>query len=100
MSPERFVELTARRGESRVGCSGKNRRAMATSDRCFDLVREMKQAIYNHRQRLVESAKVRIVKPAARLFELVLFQPMLRSRRLCGLQPLSRQSAVRVSRLP
>jgi hypothetical protein len=33
----------------------------------FDLVREMKDA-YNHRLRLVESAKQRGIKPTARLF--------------------------------
>jgi len=40
---------------------------MATSARYFDLVREMKDA-YNHRLRLVESAKQRGIKPTARLF--------------------------------
>ena len=40
---------------------------MATSVRYFDLVREMKDA-YNHRLRLVESAKQRGIKPTARLF--------------------------------
>src|SRR5713226_1797116 len=40
---------------------------MATSARYFDLVREMKNA-YNHRLRLVESAKQRGIKPTARLF--------------------------------
>jgi|GEM_PF-1174277 len=35
--------------------------------RYFDLVREMKSA-YNHRLRLVESARDRGIKPAARLF--------------------------------
>ena len=40
---------------------------MATSARYFDLVREMKDA-YNHRLRLVESAKRRGIKPTARLF--------------------------------
>jgi hypothetical protein len=40
---------------------------MATSVRYFDLLREMKNA-YNHRLRLVESAKQRGIKPTARLF--------------------------------
>jgi transposase len=40
---------------------------MATSARYFDLVREMKDA-YNHRLRLVESAKRIGIKPTARLF--------------------------------
>src|SRR5258707_8783707 len=40
---------------------------MATSACYFDLVREMKDA-YNHRLRLVESAKQRGIKPTARLF--------------------------------
>jgi transposase len=40
---------------------------MATSARYFDLVREMKNA-YNHRLRLVESARQRGIKPTARLF--------------------------------
>src|SRR5438552_3688314 len=40
---------------------------MATSVGYFDLVREMKNA-YNHRLRLVESAKQRGIKPTARLF--------------------------------
>jgi hypothetical protein len=40
---------------------------MATSARYFDLVREMRDA-YNHRLRLVESAKQRGIKPTARLF--------------------------------
>src|SRR5207245_9191719 len=40
---------------------------MATFARYFDLVREMKHA-YNHRLRLVESAKQRGIKPTARLF--------------------------------
>jgi transposase-like protein len=40
---------------------------MATPARYFDLVREMKDA-YNHRLRLVESAKQRGGKPTARLF--------------------------------
>ena len=34
----------------------------------FDLVREMKESIYNHRLRLVESAQQRGIKPTARLF--------------------------------
>jgi transposase len=41
---------------------------MVTAARYFDLVREMKQNIYNHRLRLVESAKQRGIKPTARLF--------------------------------
>src|SRR6266852_4592939 len=40
---------------------------MAASARYFDLVREMKNA-YNHRLRLVESARQRGIKPTARLF--------------------------------
>src|SRR5208337_1544561 len=40
---------------------------MATPARYFDLVREMKDA-YNHRLRLVESAKRIGIKPTARLF--------------------------------
>src|SRR6266566_3583379 len=40
---------------------------MATSVGYFDLVREMKDA-YNHRLRLVESARQRGIKPTARLF--------------------------------
>ena len=39
-----------------------------TAARYFDLVREMKESIYNHRLRLVESAKERGIKPTARLF--------------------------------
>ena len=42
-------------------------RAMPTSARYFDLVREMRDA-YNHRLRLVESVKGRGIKPTARLF--------------------------------
>ncbi len=41
---------------------------MVTAARYFDLLREMKQNIYNHRLRLVESAKQRGIKPTARLF--------------------------------
>src|SRR5713101_901978 len=41
---------------------------MAASARYFDLVREMKGNAYNHRLRLVESAKQRGIKPTARLF--------------------------------
>jgi transposase-like protein len=40
---------------------------MPSSVRYFDLVREMKNA-YNHRLRLVESAKRIGIKPTARLF--------------------------------
>jgi len=40
---------------------------MATPARYFDLVREMRNA-YNHRLRLVESARQRGIKPTARLF--------------------------------
>src|SRR6202046_2112937 len=39
-----------------------------TAARYFDLVREMKESIYNHRLRLVESAPARGIKPTARLF--------------------------------
>src|SRR5690242_21305271 len=38
------------------------------SARYFDLIREMKPNAYNHRLRLVESAKERGIKPTARLF--------------------------------
>ncbi|MGH9573084.1 MAG: helix-turn-helix domain-containing protein, partial [Candidatus Acidiferrales bacterium] len=38
------------------------------SARYFDLIREMKGNTYNHRLRLVESAKERGIKPTARLF--------------------------------
>jgi len=38
------------------------------SVRYFDLIREMKDNTYNHRLRLVESAKERGIKPTARLF--------------------------------
>ena len=38
------------------------------SARYFDLIREMKQNTYNHRLRLVESARERGIKPTARLF--------------------------------
>jgi hypothetical protein len=40
---------------------------MAAPARYYDLVREMKNA-YNHRLRLVESARLRGLKPTARLF--------------------------------
>src|SRR3970040_2377400 len=40
---------------------------MVTPARYFDLVREMRDA-YNHRLRLVESARQRGLKPTARLF--------------------------------
>ncbi len=40
---------------------------MATSDRYFDLVREMKDP-YHHRLRLVESGKRIGIEPTARLF--------------------------------
>src|ERR1700722_1397359 len=40
---------------------------MTAPTRYFDLVREMKSP-YNHRLRLVESAKQRGIKPTARLF--------------------------------
>jgi hypothetical protein len=40
---------------------------MVNAVRYFDLVREMKDA-YNHRLRLVESAKRIGIKPTARLF--------------------------------
>lgn len=36
--------------------------------RYYDLIREMKQNTYNHRLRMVESAKERGIKPSARLF--------------------------------
>jgi len=39
-----------------------------TAARYFDLLREMKESIYNDRLRLVESAKERGIKPTARLF--------------------------------
>lgn len=67
---------------------------MATSARYFDLVREMKNA-YNHRLRLVESAKQRGIKPTARLFATTVatVRKWLRryqQRGLSGLLPLSR----------
>jgi transposase-like protein len=40
---------------------------MTAPSRCFDLVREMKNAL-NHRLRLVESTKQRGIKPTAQLF--------------------------------
>lgn len=67
---------------------------MATPVRYFDLVREMKDA-YNHRLRLVESAKQRGIKPTARLFATTV--PTVRKwlrryqqRGPSGLLPLSR----------
>jgi hypothetical protein len=39
-----------------------------TAARYFDLVREMKDHAYNHRLRLVESARERGIKPTAQLF--------------------------------
>jgi hypothetical protein len=48
-------------------CSAQNARAMIAA-RYFDLVCEMKDNAYNHRLRLVESAKDRGIKPIARLF--------------------------------
>src|SRR5690242_6476965 len=64
MSPKRVGELTARLG-------GEPGRARLTSVmaavRYFDLVREMRDA-YNHRLRLVQSAREIGVKPTARLF--------------------------------
>jgi transposase-like protein len=41
---------------------------MATAARYFDLIREMKKNAYNHRLRLVESVRIRGIKPTARLF--------------------------------
>ena len=67
---------------------------MVTVARYFDLVREMKDA-YNHRLRLVESAKRIAIKPTARLFTTTV--PTVRKwlRRFLqhgtsGLLPLSR----------
>src|SRR5690348_4055834 len=67
---------------------------MAAPVRYFDLVREMKDA-YNHRLRLVESAKQRGIKPTARLFATTV--PTVRKwlrryqqRGPSGLLPLSR----------
>src|SRR5262249_62036309 len=67
---------------------------MATPARYFDLVREMKNA-YNHRLRLVESAKQRGINPTARLFATTV--PTVRKwlrryqqRGPSGLLPLSR----------
>jgi transposase len=59
--------MAARRGESRAAGGDYNRCAMAASARSFNLVRERKNA-YNHRLRLVESAKQRGIQRSTRLF--------------------------------
>ena len=51
---------------SRAASATKMAGLMAAA-RYFDLIREMKNA-YNHRLRLVESARQRGIKPTARLF--------------------------------
>ena len=64
MSEKRRSELAARLGESRAARAYTPRMA---ATRYFDLVREMRDA-YNHRLRLVQSARDRGIKPTARLF--------------------------------
>ena len=54
-------------GRSRAARRAYNPVAMTAPARYFDLVREMNNA-YNHRLRLVESARQRGLKPTARLF--------------------------------
>src|SRR5580704_14806928 len=66
-----------------------------TAARYFDLVREMKESIYNHRLRLVESARARGIKPTASLFATTVptVRKWLRRYRQqgpSGLLPLSR----------
>jgi transposase-like protein len=66
MSERRGRGLAARLGEP--GGAGPIESArQAAPARYFDLVREMKDT-YNHRLRLVESARQRWIKPTARLF--------------------------------
>ena len=69
---------------------------MAASARYFDLVREMKNA-YNHRLRLVESARQRGIKPTARLF--VTTVPTVR-KWLRRYQQLGPSGLLEVSRAP
>ncbi len=57
--------MAARLGGEPGGARRVNGRVMATSARYFDLVREMKDA-YNHRLRLVESAKRIGINPVQR----------------------------------
>lgn len=77
---------------------------MPAAARYFDLVREMRDA-YNHRLRLVESARQRGIKPTARLFTTTV--PTVRKwlRRwqhsgLAGLQELSRAPHHQPGRTP
>ncbi|MGH9690331.1 MAG: helix-turn-helix domain-containing protein [Candidatus Acidiferrales bacterium] len=67
------------------------------SARYFDLIREMKQKTYNHRLRLVESAKERGLKPTARLFAATVptVRKWLRRFRQHGSSGLAEQSRVR-----
>jgi transposase-like protein len=67
ISPRGRKDLAARRGRSRAARWAFNPLAMSAPARYLDLVREMKNA-YNHRLRLVESARQRGLKPTARLF--------------------------------
>src|SRR5712692_10404954 len=69
---------------------------MAASARYFDLVREMKNA-YNHRLRLVESARQRGIKPTARLFATTV--PTVRKWRLRDQQEVSSR-LLELSRAP
>src|SRR6266704_232473 len=64
--------------------------------RYFDLVREMKSA-YNHRLRLVESARARGIKPTARLFATTIptVRKWLRRYRQQGPSGLLEQSRAR-----
>src|ERR1035441_10613738 len=69
---------------------------MTTPARYFDLVREMKNA-YNHRLRLVESAKQRGIKPTARLFATTVptVRKWLRRYQQCGPSGLQEHSRAR-----
>src|SRR5712691_3011548 len=69
---------------------------MAASARYFDLVREMKNA-YNHRLRLVDSARHRGIKPTARLFATTV--PTVR-KWLRRYQQLGPSGLLEVSRAP
>jgi transposase len=69
---------------------------MATAARYFDLVREMRDA-YNHRLRLVESARQRGIKPTARLFATTV--PTVR-KWLRRYQPQGPSGLVELSRAP
>jgi transposase-like protein len=66
---------------------------MAAPARYYDLVREMRDA-YNHRLRLVESARQRGVKPTARLFTTTIptVRKWLRRYQQHGLSGLVEQS--------